>query len=219
MEVKTISDAAYGGSILLAGIAGFVDAIGFILSGGLFVSFMSGNSTQAGVEASQGLLLTASIALCLVVGFVLGVVAGHLLGIWFDQVRVGERITILAGATAVAAAIVASSPGSGYTLVALSAVMGAMNTLFVADGRARVAITYATGTLVSFGLGIAEHLTGRSRGSWLRPLLLWVAITVGALIGALAWQAVGLWALGVAALALAAIGVTQIVRTRLRRRF
>ena len=216
-EVKTISDAAYGGSILLAGIAGFVDAIGFILSGGLFVSFMSGNSTQAGVEASQGLFLTASIALCLVVGFILGVVAGHLLGIWFGQVRVGERITLLAAVLAIASAIVALSPDSGYSLVALSAVMGAMNTLFVADGRARVAITYATGTLVSFGLGIAEHLTGRSRGSWIRPLLLWVAITVGALVGALAWRMIGLWALGVAVLGLASIGVTQIVRSRRRR--
>lgn len=215
--MKTISDAAYGGSILLASIAGFVDAIGFILSGGLFVSFMSGNSTQAGVEVSQGMFATASIAICLVIGFVLGVVAGHLLGICFGRVRLGERITLLAAALAVATGLVAMWPDAGYSLVALSAVMGAMNTLFVADGRARVAITYATGTLVSFGLGIAEHLTGRNRGSWIRPLLLWVAITVGALIGALAWHALGLWALGVATLGLTGIGVTQIVRSRLRR--
>ena len=34
---------------LLSGLAGFVDAIGFIKLGGFFVSFMSGNSTRLAV--------------------------------------------------------------------------------------------------------------------------------------------------------------------------
>ena len=215
--MKTLSDAAYGGSVLLAAIAGFVDAIGFIISGGLFVSFMSGNSTQAGVEATQGALLTATVALCLVIGFVAGVTAGHVLGIRFPGVRLGERILLLSGALAAGSTVVAVWPHSGFSLVALSAVMGAMNTLFVANGRARVAITYATGTLVSVGLGLAEQLTGRGRGQWLRPLLLWVSITVGALIGALAWYLLGMWALGVATLGLALIGAAHLVLRRRRR--
>ena len=33
----------------LAALAGYVDAVGFIASGGLFVSFMSGNSTRLGI--------------------------------------------------------------------------------------------------------------------------------------------------------------------------
>ena len=36
----------------LSALAGFVDAIGFIGSGGFFVSFMSGNSTRLGVGAA-----------------------------------------------------------------------------------------------------------------------------------------------------------------------
>jgi uncharacterized membrane protein YoaK (UPF0700 family) len=90
--------------------------------------------------------------------------------------------------------------------------MGAMNTLFVVDGRARVAITYATGTLVSVGLGIADHVAGVRRGGWARPLLLWAAITLGALVGALAWAVMGLWALVLAATCLVLLGVVQMIR-------
>lgn len=41
----------------LAGLAGFVDAIGFLGSGGLFVSFMSGNSTRMAIGITEAKLL------------------------------------------------------------------------------------------------------------------------------------------------------------------
>ncbi|PIJ16278.1 hypothetical protein BMH30_12850, partial [Leucobacter sp. OLES1] len=96
--MQTVSRASFGGSLLLAGAAGFVDAIGFILSGGLFVSFMSGNSTQAGVEISRGEVQTAAVALSLVAGFVLGVLAGRVLGLLTERVRIGGRILGLGAA-------------------------------------------------------------------------------------------------------------------------
>src|SRR5260370_17144070 len=42
----------------LSALAGYVDGIGFLHLGGLFVSFMSGNSTRMGVSlaAGQGLI-------------------------------------------------------------------------------------------------------------------------------------------------------------------
>jgi uncharacterized membrane protein YoaK (UPF0700 family) len=67
--------------------------------------------------------------------------------------------------------------------------MGAINTLYLADGRARVAITYATGTLVSLGLALAALISGRSRTAWRRPLLLWGSLAAGAVAGAAAHRA------------------------------
>ena len=41
----------------LSALAGYVDGIGFLHLGGLFVSFMSGNSTRLGVSLAQGRLV------------------------------------------------------------------------------------------------------------------------------------------------------------------
>src|SRR3546814_20178273 len=73
----------YGGrhwllAIGVSAIAGYVDAIGFLKLGGLFVSFMSGNSTRmaVGFVAEPHVALTAARLLA---GFVAGVIAGPLL--------------------------------------------------------------------------------------------------------------------------------------------
>ena len=39
----------------LSALAGYVDGIGFLHLGGLFVSFMSGNSTRMGVSLAAGI--------------------------------------------------------------------------------------------------------------------------------------------------------------------
>ena len=47
-------------AIGLAGLAGFVDATGFLSAGGYFTSFMSGNTTRFGVD----LATDPQMALC-----------------------------------------------------------------------------------------------------------------------------------------------------------
>src|SRR6267378_3475782 len=60
----------------LSALAGYVDGIGFLHLGGLFVSFMSGNSTRMGVSLAEGHWLGAIEALGLVALFVIGAAAG-----------------------------------------------------------------------------------------------------------------------------------------------
>src|SRR5258708_38824262 len=62
----------------LSALAGYVDGIGFLHLGGLFVSFMSGNSTRMGVSLAEGHWLGAIEALGLVALFVIGA-AGSLI--------------------------------------------------------------------------------------------------------------------------------------------
>src|SRR3984893_7186608 len=56
----------------LSALAGYVDAIGFLHLGGLFVAFMSGNSTRMGVSLAEGQWLHAAKSLGLIALFVAG---------------------------------------------------------------------------------------------------------------------------------------------------
>src|ERR1700731_3744758 len=63
----------------LSALAGYVDAIGFLHLGGLFVSFMSGNSTRMGVSLAAGDWRPAAEAFGLIVLFVIGAAGGSLI--------------------------------------------------------------------------------------------------------------------------------------------
>ena len=54
----------------LSALAGYIDGIGFIQLGGLFVSFMSGNSTRLGVSLAEANWPNAAIGFSLIVLFV-----------------------------------------------------------------------------------------------------------------------------------------------------
>src|SRR5690348_14968600 len=72
-------------SLILIAIAGYVDANGFIALGHLFVSFMSGNSTQFAVRAVQGDWREVALAGTIVSLFLGGVMAGRLLASIFKH--------------------------------------------------------------------------------------------------------------------------------------
>src|ERR1700704_2440911 len=62
----------------LAMIAGFIDAYGMITYG-VFVSFMSGNTTQTGYQTAEGAFGPASLSALAILMFLLGSFAGTLL--------------------------------------------------------------------------------------------------------------------------------------------
>ena len=66
-------------AFLLAGLAGMVDAIGFLRLGHLFVSYMSGNSTQFAVALGRGRVTEAGSILWLIVLFVAGAAGGQMI--------------------------------------------------------------------------------------------------------------------------------------------
>lgn len=203
--MREVSRGGMALSVALGLVAGYVDAVGFIETGGLFVSFMSGNSTQAGVELWDVGLADALLPLGLVAAFVVGVALGGALGA--HGTRRAWIIAAAAAAVTATAVLGLVAPDTGWRFGILAAAMGALNTLYLAEGRARVAITYATGTLVSLGLALAALATGRSRTAWRRPLLLWGSLAGGAVIGAAAHRATGGFALLPAAVGLVAIAI------------
>ena len=189
----------------LAAMAGFVDATGFIATGGFFLSFMSGNSTRLGVGiASDGghALFAGGIILL----FVIGVMAGTLTGRVVARQRRPAVMLLLAVVLGLAAALAgAGQDGPAFLLTAMA--MGIENTIFEADGNVRISLTFMTGNLVKIGQRLTLALTGGPRWDWLPFLALWSAMIGGAVAGALAWPTLGfqgLWVVSGAAVILAA---------------
>lgn len=170
-------------------VAGYVDAIGFLVTGGFFVSFMSGNTTRLGiglVEEPAHAGLAALLLVTFVIGVMLGALVGRLATIWRRPAVLG-LVTIL-----LALAVVLHWLGAGL-LVAIPMVlaMGAENTVFAEDGEVRIGLTYMTGALVKMGKRLTAALVGGDRFGWAPFLLLWSGLLAGAIIGALAYRAFG----------------------------
>jgi uncharacterized membrane protein YoaK (UPF0700 family) len=182
----------------LSALAGYVDGIGFLHLGGLFVSFMSGNSTRLGVHLAEGHWSNAAEAIGLIALFVTGAALGSLIVSMrsaFSQCQV-----LLAEALLLAAA--ALCYGFGLAPLAIAAMvlaMGLENSVFQVEGGAGLGLTYMTGALVKVGQLAAAALTGGTPWAWLPNLLLWAALVLGAIGGALAYGWINLTAVWFAA--------------------
>ena len=181
----------------LAALAGYVDAMGFLGSGGFFVSFMSGNSTRLAV----GLVERWSFALTaaqLVGAFIMGVVTAALIA--GRRPRNQQRTTMQLVSIALALAAATAEVGPPLAALALVAfAMGAENIVFERDGDVRIGLTYMTGTLVKTGQRLAVALNGGERWGWLPFLRLWLGLIFGAVAGAMSFGAFGMRGLWVAA--------------------
>lgn len=190
----------------LSALAGYVDGIGFLHLGGLFVSFMSGNSTRMGVFFAEGEWRSALEALGLIALFVGGAAIGSL--IVLGRLAHRQVVLLLIEALLLLAAGLAHHLGQqSLAVAAIVLAMGLENAVFQIDGGGGMGLTYVTGALVKVGQLLAGAMTGGPRWGWLPNLLLWAALVAGAVVGALAYRRFNLGAIsfaGAVALVLAA---------------
>ena len=187
----------------VAALAGFVDVTGFLQVDGYFVSFMTGNTTLLARDLAGGASRVAVPAL-LIAGFVIGVVAGTLVG---DRLASRRKIvvTALVAALLVCAALARFVELREISLGLLVVAMGALNTALSANRESPVGLTYMTGALVRTGQLLADRIAGNRKANPLPFALLWLSLLAGALGGAvvgLYWGAASLWVACAFALAL-----------------
>ena len=193
----------------LSGLAGYVDGIGYLYLGGLFVSFMSGNSTRLGVTLAQGQWVNAAEAFGLIALFVMGAGIGCLIVLGRGANR--QPWVLLAETALLVAAALGYTFGLPDVAIAFIVLaMGLENSVFQVEGG--LGLTYVTGTLVKVGQLAAAALIGGARWAWVPNLLLWAALVIGALCGALAYHWINLAAIWFAAgAALALSGVSAFL--------
>ncbi len=196
----------------LSALAGYVDAIGFLQLGGLFVSFMSGNSTRMGVYLAAGDWLPAAEALGLIALFVVGAAFGSLIVLGRGVHR--QPWILLAEALLLAAAALCYALGlPNLAVAAIVMAMGMENAVFQIEGGGGLGLTYVTGALVKVGQYLAVAVTGGDRLGWVPNFLLWAALAVGGVCGAVAYHWINLaaiWFAAGGALALSAIVAATI---------
>ena len=175
-----------GLAVCLAALAGFVDAIGFLKSGGLFVSFMSGNSTRMAVGFVEATTLGFAAA-TLIALFVSGVFLNNL---------VAAKVTFVHRKVIAMAVVAALLCGAGVlqslafdlpTIGVLCLAMGASNAIFRRNGEVSIGVTYMTGTLVKLGDRLADAALGGSRTAWVPYALLWLALVFGGILGTIGY--------------------------------
>lgn len=173
----------------IAGLAGYVDASGFLAADRFFVSFMSGNTTRLGVELAAG-GRAALVAGLLLAGFVAGVAVGAMIA----QKMTSRRKTAVLATSGALLLLAAAGQALGRTeaFLGLAVIaMGAVNNVFRRDGQVALGVTYMTGALVRMGEGLAGWLTGSGKGRHgaLPSLILWASLATGAFAGALLFMA------------------------------
>ncbi|MCW1382312.1 DUF1275 family protein [Novosphingobium sp. KCTC 2891] len=185
-------------AICLAGLAGFVDAVGFLSASGYFVSFMSGNTTRLAVALGTD-PARALAPLLLILGFIAGVAIGALVvlraGTWRKP-----ALLLLVALLLLAAAAARAAGMPNLMLGAMVMAMGAINNTFQRDGEVAIGLTYMTGALVKLGQGLALHITGRARPGWMLWGLLWAGLLAGAVLGAALQDRLPMGCLWIAAL-------------------
>lgn len=172
-------------AILLAGLAGMVDAIGLMRLGHLFVSFMSGNSTQFAIAVGRGRFADATSILLLIVCFILGAaggqVIGHISGAW--------HLSAILAAISVLLTISALFDTAPLPMVLA---MGSLNAAMHRAGSLPVSLTFITGTLVRLGAGLGDLLIGRNQDwGWIEQAAPWLGIVGGAILAGAAHARIG----------------------------
>jgi uncharacterized membrane protein YoaK (UPF0700 family) len=140
---------------VLAMVAGYVDAYGY-LTYNTYLSFMSGNTTQAGMRAGAGHLASALPILLAILFFIIGVAAGTL--VVHSRTHQSRRMglgLVAALFTFVIAVTELHPVDNVLPIVVLTFAMGILNTTMSHVGAESVSLTFVTGTLAKMGNHLA----------------------------------------------------------------
>ncbi|HEX8592658.1 MAG TPA: YoaK family protein [Pseudomonas sp.] len=200
----------------LSVLAGMTDAIGFMATGD-FVSFMSGNTTRLAVAISDADVGTTARLLLAIGTFILG----NALGIVVARLG-GRRALPLLLCIGMLLCAAASWPQDSQigTVVAAILAMGMLNAAVEQVNGLPVGLTYVTGALSRFGRGFGRWMLGERRDGWRVQLVPWTGMFLGAVIGAVLEQRMGLNAMLVSGSLAALLGLLSLkIPHRWQRRY
>jgi uncharacterized membrane protein YoaK (UPF0700 family) len=167
---------------LLAGIAGYVDAICYLRLGGAFAANMTGNLVEVGLAVARGQWKLAIWCASLLVAFLLGILAARLV----LRTQHSARLSLLLEAAII---VVAATGVFGIAAVPVLAAAMALQNEAVTHGIVALNVGFITGDLQRIGerlIPAAEPAEPRKRNNRVALLLtILFFYAAGAAIGAL----------------------------------
>lgn len=192
-------------ALVRALISGYVDSYA-LLNFGVFVSFMTGNTTTGGLSAGQANLAAAGHSLLPIPFFLLGILSGSLV-VRADPHRALRRLSLLVAIMlAVGAARTYFAWPEWLGIMLLSSAMGMLNTSITQVGGQAVSLGFMTGDLNNLAQHLAQGIVRapvvQAQGSrdthWRRAALLgslWIFFLAGAVLGGSLASRVAVWTL------------------------
>lgn len=176
------------GAILLAGNAGFINAVGL----GFFhspISHMSGAVSHLGLDVAQVQWADARATFSIVAGFLIGaLLSGILIGAWrlIPGRQYGTALMVEGFLLALATWLMAG--GSRWALPLASTALGLQNAMASSYCGFMIRTTHITGTVTDIGVMLGHWIRHRKVDHWkLRFLFtLFGSFAVGGYLGALA---------------------------------
>jgi uncharacterized membrane protein YoaK (UPF0700 family) len=179
-EMGTSSDNTVWQACLLAIVAGYADAVGF-LGFNAFAGAMTGNTVLLGIALATDKLADAAQSVAIIAAFLAGVAASALLR---RHVSLAAILVIEMAAIVVAALVTppAAAPVLAFAMGLQNAAMThfaglSLNTVFLTGNLQKLVETLLRRDAGSTSEGVAVALLSR----------LWLAYLAGVVLGALAW--------------------------------
>ncbi|WP_322907440.1 YoaK family protein [Paenibacillus campi] len=171
-------------SCMLVLFSGYIDSIGYLQMGKVYLSFMSGNSTKLGIALFQGEYATIIHIGLVILLFVTGAFLGTLIT---DQF-VKNKVAVILGVEVllfISAIILELLHQQQEVLFPIAIAMGMQNTLHQMVSHVDVGKGFVSGVLFGVGQALAKCLRRKAAAAESFILALsWFAFVIGAALGA-----------------------------------
>lgn len=196
-------------AVFLAFIAGYLDSAGLI-KWKIYVSFMSGNTTQLGVALSNNKWSVIITTMTVIGCFVLGIYTGTCLSLWKNCKIQTLPFYIVSGILLIYTAIsLYYNLDITLSIAIIGFSTGVMNTIITSIGNQQINTDFVTGTLNSLArntamLSMSNDETNRKQYKLnaIHLLLLWTGFLSGAFTVPFLLPSLGNWTLSLPAVLL-----------------
>lgn len=187
-------------AVFLALMAGYIDVVGYSTLK-TYVSFMSGNTTQVGLNIAHGSISIASAALVAIVSFVTGIFTGYCIALGKPSASKSINVYLTAGIlfTYMTTAYFVQLPLM-MAIACVSIATGLMNTIVTTVGTQSVNTDFVTGTLNSFAKQLAGFCMAKNDAdkkdhgtASLYLLLMWTGFLAGGVAGSISAHYINCW--------------------------